>query len=283
MIPLTVSTFNPADVSEHDENAIPNDELASSTSASVKESNIQVSFAEQTVSEMRQILSDWKNSATTPEKRQPQPMRQKSLTLMDIAQERPKGRSLSVSSPMKGKRGIPSPTNTLQTEMMDSESVLGEGSYLNDSLRFNDDSFVSDEDDWPYVSFLPSSDVLQQSTAVLSIIQNTARQISEVGRTIHATKYDAVIVELQQRHELLKINDEMSNDQVSQHVHIQETFLPPTKQTGIDNRSLQRAGTKEQKSRSRQQLFTYLVIPIALSILATKVWVAYSEVQEEDQ
>ncbi|KAL3943887.1 MAG: hypothetical protein SGBAC_002045 [Bacillariaceae sp.] len=281
MIPLTISTFDAADISDHDENLIPNDEPASSTRDAVKESIIQVSFAEQTASEMREILSDW-NSAGNPEKRQRQPMRRKSFALMEVVQDRPKGRSLSVSSSMKGRTGTQSPTNTLETEMMDYESDVSEGSYLNESLRV-DDSFVCDEDDSPKVSFLPSSDVLQQSTEVESIIRKTERQSSEVDRTMHATKYEAVLIELLQGHEILKINDDLRKDKGSQNViHSQETFLSPTSQTRIiDNPSIQRDGTDKQESRTRQKLFTYVVIPIALSILAAKVLVAHSEVEEE--
>jgi hypothetical protein len=205
---------------------------------------------------------------------------------MDVAQERPTGRTLSVSSPIKGKTGILSPTNTLQTEMMDSESEISEGSYLNESLRV-DDSFVCDEDDSPQFFFLPSSDVLQQSTAVEFIIRNTERQISEVDRTMHATKYGVVMIELQRSHLLLRSNDDLSKDKVSHQLHARETFpspppSPPTNQTGIENPSMvQSDGTRKQKRRRRQQFFTYVVIPIALSIVAAKLLVAYCEADEE--
>ncbi|CAJ1961925.1 unnamed protein product [Cylindrotheca closterium] len=284
MISLTVSTFDhAADVSDYDENAIPNDEqLASSTRAALKESIIQVSFAEQTASEMRQILSDWNSAAIIiPDKRHRQPMRRNSLVLMDVAEEGHKGRRLSVPSPMKGKTDVPSPTYTLQTELMDSESEMTEESYLNESIRV-DDSFVCDEDDSPQISFLPSSDVLQQSAAVVSIVRNTKRQISEVDRTMHATRYDPVMVELQSSHLLLKINDDFSKqDKVSQHHYQARESLPsPTNQTAIEN---QRAGTKKEKRRRRQHLLTYVVIPIALSVVAAKLLMAYSEAEEEGQ
>lgn len=281
MIPLSISTSAPK-IDHNDENKIPNEELKSSTSDAVKESQIQVSFAEQTVSEMRQILSDW-NSADSPEIKQRHGMRRNSLALMDVVQERAKRRILSVSSLVKGKIGVQSPTKTIETEMVDSESEISERSYVDDSLRVND-SFVCDEDDLPHISFHPSTDVLQQSTEVESIMRNTQKQTSELDRTFHATKYHPVMIELHESYKSLQKRTKQSNPkEKALHHRVEQADSSPTIHTNMANQSMQKIEMEKDNQGRGRQFFTYVLLPIALSILVAKVFVEYAEAEEELQ
>lgn len=284
MIPSSISTFNSVEIGDNDENAIPSDEMKSSTSDAVKESQIQVSFAEQTASEMRQILSDW-NATASPERKQRPRMRRNSLMLMDVAKERPKRRSLSIPSPIKGKVDPPSPTNTIETEMMDSQSEGSDGSHLSESLRVND-SFVCDEDDLPQISFLPSSDVLQQSTEVESIMRNAERQSSELDRTFHATKYDAVMIELQHSHALFgkKYTESSSQMPEAPHdQHFQERESSPMTHMKVTDPTVQTIDVKKKSQGRSRQIFAYVLLPIAFSVLFAKVFVEYGEAEQEIQ
>lgn len=241
-------------------------DLYASTTAAVRESSFQASFAEQTASEMKQILDYW-GSQNTAHAGLKNAMERNSLHLLDEGIQ--KHRSAITTSPSKldsslihGKIENLSPTNTVETEMSDSESEISataliqelkEGFCLNESL-------VSNEDESPQVSFYPSSEVLQQSTQVDFVILNTERQGWEAEQTLHSTLFDAVIVELKHKSRPFRAND--------------NTIVSKSEQNQPE------AAQKRRRLVSKKKLRLFIrciLLPVVISLFVAKMNSSFSD------
>jgi hypothetical protein len=256
------------------------DLLCASTTAAVKESNFQASFAEQTASEMKQILDFWGfKMAPHPELRKTI-MDRNSLHLLDDGIQA--HRSAITTSPSKlesslihGKIESLSPTNTLETEMSDSESAVSETvliQEMEECFCLNESLLRDDEEESPQVSFYPSSEVLQQSSQVDFIIRNTERQGSEAERTLHATMYEMVIVEL--KHKFPSSNAHGNNNIFSSSA---ESHLLSTENALKTTRNARRLVSKKKLRR----FFRYVFLPVVIAFFVA--WRISSSSEHTDE
>eukprot|EP00980_Cylindrotheca_fusiformis_P027228 scaffold19424_cov142-Cylindrotheca_fusiformis.AAC.12 len=222
-----------------DEYSVSTVEYYASTTAAVKESNFQASFAEQTASEMKQILEFWGSQLPSCPGLQKKVDR-KSLDLME---ERTQARRSTINTPpskhhtsLSGggetRKEISSPTNTVETtETSDSESEASANLLVEDidcSFRSHDDSLINNNDDEmepPEISCVPSFEVLEQRSQVDFIIKNTEKQGWEAEQTFHFTKLGAVLAELQAKLELKSLSSNADTDELSTMSHLDRSRL----------------------------------------------------------
>jgi hypothetical protein len=255
-------------------------DLCASTTAAVKESNFQASFAEQTASEMKQILDFWgSQTAPHPELRKTI-MDRNSLDLLDDGIQA--HRSAITTSPSKlnsslihGKIESLSPTNTLETEMSDSESEVSETVLIQEMEECFclNEFLLSDEEESPQVSFYPSSEILQQRSQVDFIIRNTERQGSEVEQTLHATMYEMVMVELKHKIPSSSAHD---NKLFSSSA---DTHLLSTENAPETTRNARRLVSKNKLRR----FFRYVFLPVVISFFVARRISSSSENTDELQ
>jgi hypothetical protein len=255
-------------------------DLCASNTAAVNESNFQASFAEQTASEMQQVLDFWGSQmAPHPELRKTI-MDRNSLDLLDDGMQahRPAittSPSHFDSSLIHGKIERASPTNTLETEMSDSESEVSETVLIEEiEASFGMiESLLSDEEESQQVSFYPSSEVLQQRSQVDFIIRNTARQGSEVERTLHATMHEMVMVELKR-----KVSSSSAHDikMLSSSV---DTHLPSTESAPKTTQNARRLASKKKL----RWFFGYVFLPVVIAFVVARRISSSSENMDELQ
>ena len=116
-------------------------------------------------------------------------------------------------------------------------------------------------------------------------MRNAERQSSELDRTFHATKYDAVMIELQRSHGVLSKDNTESSSQKPESPrdrHFQERESSPMIHLKVEDPTVQAIDVKNKSQGRNLHFFSYILVPIALSVLFAKAFLEYGEEAEEE-